>query len=140
MNIIPFEPAHVARLRVQSRQARLLSYLVEPYIEALGAAGPAMTAQENGEILACAGIAEQGFGVGTLWAFIAADAGRRFLSLHRGARRLIQLHPLRRLEATTECDFPQGCRWLELLGFKSEGLLHAYGPDGADHYRYALWQ
>jgi RimJ/RimL family protein N-acetyltransferase len=57
--------------------------------------------------------------------------------LDRAVRRLLSLRSFRRIEASTEADFKQGCRWLEMLDFQSEGLMRKYGPDGADHIRYA---
>lgn len=135
--VIPFQPEHIRRMRVQRAQIRLLSYELSPHIHALNQSGPAVTAVVDGEILACAGIVEQGFGIGTLWGFIAQDSGRHFVRIDRTARRLMRLVPLRRIESSTEADFAQGCRWLELLGFQSEGILRQYGPDGSDHVRYS---
>lgn len=135
--VIPFRPEHVAMMRLQRRQLRLLSYELEPHIETLNLAGPAVTAIADGDVIGCAGIVEQGFGIGTLWGFIGEDSGPYFLRLHRIGQRLMRLNPLRRIESSTEVDFAQGCRWLELLGFQSEGILRQYGPDGSDHRRYS---
>ena len=44
---------------------------------------------------------------------------------------------LRRVQATTHADFDRGRRFLEWLGFKNEGVLQGYGPDGSDHIIYA---
>ena len=139
MIVIPFEPDHLRRLTLQPHQARTLSVNGPSFVPYLTQAGPAYTALIDSCVLACAGIILCD-GVGTLWAYIAADAGRHFVRLHRAAQRLIGLQPLRRLEASTEADFIPGCRWLELLGFQSEGILRQYGPHGEDHLRYArIW-
>lgn len=136
-DVIPFLPEHVLQMRLQPRQIRLLSYELEPHIDTLNQAGPAVTAVAHGQVIGCAGVVEQGFGNGTLWGFISQDAGPHFLRLHRIGERLLRLNPLRRIESSTEVDFVQGCRWLELLGFQSEGILRQYGPDGSDHVRYS---
>lgn len=124
-------------MRVQSRQRLEISSLTLPYLSQLSAFGPALTARIEDRILACAGIASPGFGIGTLWACVSEEAGPHFVRLHKCMVRLLDIPRLRRIEASAEADFPQGCRWLELLGFKSEGRLAHYGPNGEDHLRYA---
>jgi hypothetical protein len=137
MNIIPFEPEHFQALRLQSQDLRLAPHFTLQYWDVLKSAGPAFSGEVDGRIVACAGIATQFTGMGTMWAAVAADASPSFVRLHKCAMRLLQLTPLRRIEATAEADFSPACRWLELLGFQSEGLMRAYGPDGRDHWRYA---
>lgn len=138
MNVIPFEPRHIGMMRVQTRQVMEVSSLTLPYLAQLTLAGPALSAEHDGQILACAGIASPGFGIGTLWACVSQDAGPHFVRLHKCMRRMLDIPRLRRIEASAEKDFFEGCRWLELLGFKSEGPLAHYGPNGEDHIRYAL--
>jgi len=123
-------------MQLQERQAYALSVLPPEYLDSLGLVGPSASAEVGGRIIACAGIATW-VGMGTLWAFVAHDAGPHFVRLDRYVRRLLNLVPLRRIEASTEVDFSQGCRWLELLDFQSEGILRKYGPNGEDHMRYA---
>ena len=137
MNIIPFRYEHVEAIDLQAAQKHVISHLCIEYLKRLEAVGPAVTAELDGRIIGCGGVAFAGFGMGTLWAFLAADAGSHFVRLHRVARRVIEIPRLRRIEATTEACFTQGCRWLELLGFHSEGVMRKYGPDGSDHVRYA---
>lgn len=137
MNVIPFEPEHLKTLELQSAQRYMLSHICIEYLKGLQAVGPALSAEHEGRIVACAGVAFQGFGMGVLWAFVSHDAGRHFVRLDRYARRILSLTSLRRIEATTEASFAQGCRWLEMLGFENEGRMRAYGPDGQDHFRFA---
>lgn len=138
MNVIPFEASHIARMDIQPGQRVLISHLPLAYIEQLPKAGPALTAEDQGRILACAGIAHQGYGVGILWACVASGTHSYFIRLDRCVRRFLEIPRLRRIEATT--DFEPGCRWLELLGFEFEGVKKKYGPDGKDHRAYArVW-
>lgn len=44
---------------------------------------------------------------------------------------------LRRLQCTVRADSPASIRFVEGLGFESEGLLVGYGVDGADHVMFA---
>lgn len=137
MNVIPFQIEHLRSLSLQDLQARTLSCLTMDYLHVLKASGPALSAEIDGRFIACAGIAEQFGGSGTMWAVLAKDAGPYFVRLHKCAERFLSLSRLRRIEATSEVTFLQGCRWLELLGFKSEGIMRSYGPQGEDHVRYA---
>lgn len=43
-----------------------------------------------------------------------------------------------RVEAEVVSDYPEGVRALEILGFKREGFMLKYTPDGKDCYMYAL--
>jgi hypothetical protein len=137
MNVIPFEPEHFQALKLQSQDLRIAPHFTAEYWQALKASGPAFSGEVGGRIVACAGIATQFTGMGTMWAAVAVDAKPSFVRLHKCALRLLQSMQLRRIEATAEADFGPACRWLELLGFRSEGLMRAYGPDGRDHIRYA---
>jgi hypothetical protein len=137
MNVIAFQPEHIQALDLQDAQQYVVSHICVEYLKALQAVGPAATAEVDGKILACAGVAFQGFGMGVLWAFVSQDAGPYFVKLDRCVRRLLQITHLKRIEATTEVSFHQGCRWLQLLGFENEGRMCAYGPNGEDHYRFA---
>ena len=138
MNVLPFDPEHVRAMVVQERQIAVVSHVTPEYLAALKQAGPAVTVEADGEPICCGGVATTGFGMGMLWAFVSAQAAHRLVRIDRVARRLLEVADLRRIEATTEQDFRQGCRWLELLGFQSEGIMRKYGPDGSDHVRYAL--
>lgn len=137
MNIIPFLPEHATQIRLQPQQAQVISYASATYAAQLKRAGPAATAEVDGRIIACAGIAAHGFGIGTLWALVSPDIQRYAVRLDRALQRLIEVPNLRRIEASTEKDFERACHWLEHLGFVNEGPLHRYGPNGEDHVRYA---
>jgi hypothetical protein len=99
--------------------------------------GPAVSAVVDDEIIGCGGIVVQSATIGFLWGAISQDAGPHFIHLHRAARRLLEGTRLARIEAVTEIDFPEGRRWLELLGFECECPMSEDGPNGEDHYRYA---
>lgn len=137
MNIIPFHVEHIGAMDLQTQQRTIISHMCIEYLKHLEAVGPALSAEHEGRIIASAGIAFQGFGMGMLWAFVSQQAGPHFIRLDRCVRRFLDIPKLRRIEASTEATFSQGCRWLELLGFQNEGILRKYGPNGEDHIRYA---
>lgn len=137
MNIIPFRPEHVREIQLQPMQAATISHITLRYLEGLASLGPAASAEVDGRIIASAGIAQIGFGMGALWAFLAADSGRQFVKLDRCTRRMLEIPKFRRIEASADASFMPACRWLELLGFTAEGVMRKYGPSGEDCIRYA---
>jgi hypothetical protein len=137
MNLVDFDPRHIREMRLQEAQVWALSVIPPVYTEALNRLGPAVTAMDGETILASAGIVGSGFGSGTLWGFVSQDAGKHMVSIIKVLNRLLVFVQLRRIEASTETDFKQGCRLLELVKFKNEGVMESYGADGRDHFRYA---
>lgn len=136
MNVIPYEASHIGLIEAQPQQLHMVSQASFEYLSNLKSLGPAYTGVLDGKVIGCAGIIQSTFGSGTLWALLHRDAARHMLGIHRCAKRLLDLHQMRRLEATTEVGFLAGCKWLEMLGFKPEGIMPSYGPDGASHWRY----
>lgn len=139
MEVIPFRPYHIDLLLaqgVQGAQLRQVSIVPASYASLARLPGPALTGRVGDQILMCGGMIPMGPTVGVLWALLSEAAASHMLTLHRGVRRFLEINPPRRLEATVEKGFPQGCRWLELLGFKPEGEMPGYGLNGETHLRY----
>jgi hypothetical protein len=123
---------------VQPAQRRLVSHVPVTLARLLRLPGAALTALEGDHVLMTGGLMPTGDQMAVLWAVLADDAGAHMVRLDKAVRRFLAIHErYRRLEASVQQDFPEGCRWLELLGFEREGPLRAYGDDGADHWRYA---
>jgi hypothetical protein len=138
MTIIPFIPEHLAKINLQERQRRTISHMTPAWLQVLAQGGPAVSAVVDEQIIGSAGIVVQSADAGFLWGAISQDAGPYFLHLHRAACRLLEMPRLQRIEAVTEVDFPEGRRWLGLLGFECEGRVSQDGPNGEDHFRY-VW-
>lgn len=138
MIVEPFQPFHIDLLRaqgVQSAQLRAVSHVPAAYASV--PMGPAVTAREGDRIVVCGGIYAYAPHRGMCWALLSADAGRHMTWLHYAVKRFITMQPWRRLEATVEETFEDGCRWVQLLGFKFEGRMPEFGDDGETHLRYA---
>lgn len=133
-----FKPYHIDLLLAQGVQLRQVSQVQVPasYASLARLPGPAFTGRVGDQILMCGGMIPMGPAMGVLWALLSEAAASHMLALHRGVRRFLEINPPRRLEATVEKGFPQGCRWLELLGFKAEGEMPGYGLQGETHIRY----
>jgi len=50
-------------------------------------------------------------------------------------RYIIDLN-LHRVQVDVRCGFPKAIKWVNFLGFKYEGIMQKYGPEGADYYRF----
>ena len=103
----------------------------------LSEAGLAWTAEHEGVILGIAGLAPQWENRALAWALISDAAGPHFRGIHGAVSRFLEASDFRRIEANVDVGFEAGERWMKLLGFKYEGYLTAFRPDGADMLMYA---
>lgn len=71
------------------------------------------------------------------WALVSQDAGVHFAAIHRAVRRFLDVSEFRRIEAHVDVDFPQGARWMKMLGFEFEARMRGFRPDGADMLLFA---
>jgi hypothetical protein len=134
MTIEPFKPAHLDEIDLQPAQTSWRAHRDPAYAEML-AQHVAVTARKDGQVLACAGVISLERDVGHAWAFVAR--GQRMIRFRHHVRRLFEVSGKRRILASTEADFPQGCRWLELLGFRRIDPIETLaGPDGRAHLLY----
>jgi hypothetical protein len=136
IHAVPFRLFHVELMRAQGVQGAQLAEvsLIPP--EGAHLLGPALSAFDGERILICGGIQEIYPQHGVVWGLLAQNAGRYMTAIHYGVSRFIGARAWRRLEASVEKGFAPGCRWLELLGFRFEGEMPAYGMRGETHLRY----
>jgi hypothetical protein len=132
IEVVEFDPAHVAAMDVQQAQRIDCNALAEPF-------GMAYTAMMEGTPIASAGVVEVWPGRGYAWAILGQNCGRAFVAVHRAVLRGISLCGLRRIEMAVAADFPEGRRWAEMLGFQLETPqpMRAYLQDGRDAYLYS---
>lgn len=83
-------------------------------------------------------------GVARVWAVVSDGARKNPLAFHRAVLRFMKFFrkglSLHRVQMTVKCDFIEGIRWAESLGFKNEVRLAKYGPDGSDYFLFAkVW-
>lgn len=137
MTIVPYKAEHLLEMVLQPEQEYALPYVTPAHALALEGEY-AFTALVGGKPIAVGGVKELWKGRALCWTFIARDAGGHFTELHRAVKRLLEIVPYRRLEAEARCDFPQGHRWLKMLGFTMEAeRMRAYQVDGEDYALYA---
>ena len=99
------------------------------------------TWDESGLILAIVGVSPLWKGVGTVWTLLTSDARQRGVGISRGVLRFIHMlhveRSYRRLQATIEHGDETARLWIVRLGFRYEGTMVAYAPDGKTHDMYA---
>lgn len=135
MDIIPFDPRHLARLdppSLSGGEAAILSARALPL-------GPAFTGIEDGRVLGCAGVIVRGR-TGHAWASLSDEIRRRPVLLHRAVARgletIIAEAGLEQVEATCHVKFQRAQRWLERLGFRRVGVCPFYLGTTETYYRY----
>ena len=96
----------------------------------------------HGQPFACAGIVPQWKGRAIAWSVISKDVSRynmlwmtrQVLGFFDEVESRLEL---RRIEITVIEDFMAGHRWAKMLGFKWEGAMECYDPEGNTHIMYA---
>jgi len=83
-------------------------------------------------------------GVVQFWGLVSDHVRTCPMAFHKACLGFIdyfqEKHKLRRAQMTVRCDFPEGFRWAELLGFQKEGVMRQYGPDGSDYAMFGrIW-
>jgi RimJ/RimL family protein N-acetyltransferase len=135
-----FRPEDVDGIEPQDVHARALDALDDwrKMICTAAACGPAWTAMHNGKIIGVAGLGQHWPGRAEAWCLLAREVPMQaWPAIHRAVLRVLAGAGYLRVDATARQGFAQAQRWLAMLGFVPEGVMHAYGPDGSDHMRWA---
>jgi hypothetical protein len=133
-----------SKIKIVQLTPELLSRLPPPpfrdegWQEALSQPGMGWAMREGVRVVMAGGVVPVWRGRGLAW--LTHDGRpdmRHWLAAARWARHWFPLLPYRRIEATIACGFDGGIRWALCLGFEPEGLMRAFGEDGADYWLYA---
>lgn len=105
---------------------------------------PAFTILFEDKIVGVGGVSIAWQGVGEFWLMLTADCKREgiygiiaFEAIKNKVDELIEEHKLRRSQCTVRVDLPKARKMVEALGFKLEGLMKKYCPDGCDVWLYS---
>lgn len=138
MIIVPFKAEHLHSLNLQSAQALFGPLLTDAeYGKSLEDAGNAFTGIVDGETIICSGVVEQWQNRAIAWALISENSGKHFVAIHKAVSRFLKVCDYKRVEAYVDDRFEQGYRWMDMLGFKHEGKMTAFSPNGMDMHLYA---
>lgn len=137
-------PEHIAALeRRNGTSLDLIRDVLEVAREEL--AVQARTIWHDEHPIAAWGVAKTTMpGVYEAWALLTEPAVHLPIALTRQVRDSIEeawkTLPIRRLEAYVPKDDWIAYRWLGVLGFRDELLMHAYALDGSDVVLFAQWK
>lgn len=135
MKIVPYEPWHMIRMRIQKQQASAYMATAEDH----AAAGEAFTGMVGNKVIFCAGRTLIWEGRYMLWAVLSCDAHKYLLTITREIQAFMQLcHG--RLEVVVDSKFEEAHRWARILGFKLHHHEEMFLPDGSDADVYVRFQ
>ena len=96
---------------------------------------------DDGQVAAICGALKKWDGVADFWMLTSNLVTKFPLSFHKscieGLDFLMSEFGIHRLQASIAERHVISQKWAHRLGFQPEGLMKAYGPDGANHYLYA---
>lgn len=133
--LVPFHLSHVADMQYDLHiNPRLVAHFNQTRSN-----GPAFTLIADERVVGAGGVVLGWEGLGDAWAVLAPNAPKILVT--RMAKSMLQEVKrnlnLRRIQTFTLPE-PKYGLWVEALGFRSEGTLHKYGPNGEDFMIWAL--
>lgn len=93
---------------------------------------------QDGEVLAIVGFTPLYSKTGEFWAVVSKDIIRHRTGFSRAAKRTLGKwildKELYRVQMVVHADYRDTFDFAVFLGFKPEGLMRKYGPEGGDYY------
>lgn len=111
---------------------------LDTYANTLIDAGPSFSLiSDDGIVWGCAGVSHIEGHRAAAWALIRDGIGPNFYRFHKGVRKFLDDCDYTRVEMTVDVSFVEAARWAKMLGFKVEGYMRQYFPNGEDALLYA---
>jgi RimJ/RimL family protein N-acetyltransferase len=137
MIIVPFQPEHFEQIDLQTQQLWYRDILDKEKLEQV-AQGEAYTVLDGDKVVAIGGVQDIWTGRGAVWAFLSYDMRKYMRFCHSAVLKFLEMtKTYNRIECVVDKDFPNGHRWMKLLGFKREGIMEKYLPNGEDVVSYS---
>lgn len=140
MKLAPFQIEHLHQ--IVPRETIRMDQAIAAAIR-LDGLGPAFTALDGERVIGCGGVARLWGRVGEGWTIFGSEIAEHPVWLHRTVRPMLRDimdgMDLDRLQVNVLATSERNCRWIERLGFKLEGLMIRFGPNGEDYFRYAKY-
>lgn len=138
MHVTDFKPEHLLMMDLQPHQAWMREATETTEYGNVLARGVAQTVWDGETPIACMGQVLLWDGNGEVWSAFSNAISTRMTYVYRATQRLIASVGTRRLQAYVDAEFGEGVRWMFRLGFRVEGRLAGYFPNGNDAYLFAL--
>jgi len=141
MEIIEFQPDHLARLQVQEEQSLDISNALDNAEAIKAASAGAWSAVEGDAVLGCIGVFRTAENRMTAWGLLGRMGAINFFKVHQRVRNFLEAQqaPIR-IEATVFHGHAPAHQWMDKLGFVLETPegMRGYMPDGGtcDLYAY----
>lgn len=142
LTLTPFQPEHAEAIRLREFDELCLTMLGPEFDRAglwrfYASAGPAFTALDGAEVVACGGVGLFNPGEGEGWALTSPSVPRHALSFHRAFARILpaveRKFGLARVVTLVHESHAVSRSWLRRLGFREERPMPS--PLGATYYR-----
>lgn len=139
MIVVPFLPSHLKDLILHEYINFVQDVLSDPEYSEFLNNGMSYTALVDGKVICCAGFLKTGTSKLEAWALLSKDSGIHMLGILRAMLRELKNLEYKRIQTNVRCDFKQGIKFIEALGFKNEtpNGMKDFGDDGHDYYLYA---
>ena len=141
--IVPFENKHAEQILDQGLNSDLLELKPEhrKYAYFLKEVGMSFTGFVNNKPIAAGGVFHLWDGVAEGWVLATKDIYKYpiFCAKHIKQRTeiILKANKIKRIQTSVKADCDVALRFAKWLGFKKEGLMESYGPDGSDFVRFA---
>jgi RimJ/RimL family protein N-acetyltransferase len=140
LEIVPFHERHWAELTAHRDLETLTGIPGREHLKFLLTGGISCSALVNGELIASGGVFILWPGTGEAWCMVLPKVFGHGVFFGRASRKCLDeiaaQKKLRRVQASVEEGFTRGTRFVETLGFRSEGLMEQYF-NGKNFIRYA---
>ena len=141
--IVPFENKHAEQILEQGLNSEFLELKPEhkKYAFFLKEVGMSFTGLVNNRPIAAGGVFHLWDGVAEGWVLATKDIYKYpiFCAKHIKQRTeiILKANKIIRIQTSVKADCDVALRFAKWLGFKKEGLMESYGPDGSDFVRFA---
>ena len=141
IEFIPFEVRHLLEIHPAEMRVELAPFVSRAdHAQAMEIPGRSGTCIEGTRIIGCAGLMPQWPGREIAWAVFGDVAKRAWPELTHRVRAGLdgsQANGTRRIETAVLHGFSAAHRWAWKLGFRPEGPMEKYAPNGDTYWLYA---
>ena len=143
VEIVPFKSDHAKKILELGMNEPALELKPEhhQYIVNFGTIGMSFTGTVNNVPIAAGGVHHLWDNVAEGWVIGSKLIWKYPITFGRAIKirtdYLATNNNIKRIQTAVKSDCSKAIRFAEWLGFKREGLMKKYGPDGSDYYLYA---
>lgn len=137
LEVIKFNPKHISQIETNFALPKSMKETFESEGNV-----DAFTVMNGNKVIALGGVHTLWNGVGEGFCILSKHTGKWQTSVARYAKTMfegiIHNNGLHRVQASINESDPEAIRFARWLGFKDEGMMLKYGPDGSNYYRMSM--